>query len=531
MRIGSAILIAILLLMFISTNEAYSGRTVKALGGSDDEVIYSSIRTSDGGYAMTGFTTSYGPNGKNVLVIKVDSCDEVLWTRAFGGGDDEEGRCIIETHDDGLVIAGYTESVSGQFDKLLLSKFNSSGTHQWSKAVWRDSAILVSRLNFDAYSVIQDSDSNLVVTGYMYRVNMSRNSLFLAKFNSSGDLLRMRTVFNSVDGNRHHYGRSVVEMCDDSGYLVVGYSDDPQNDENVLLTKFDSNGDLDYGRYMDGGGDERAYSVIRTYDCGFAFTGISDDSLFLVKKTSTLGASWEKIITYNKTAGYGLTEISFDSALIVAGSYATSTATDILLARWEKNGTCDWRNKFGGINSELAYDILERPKHNLVGYGLTDGYGAGNDDVLLAISDSTGRSCLTTMGFINSTEWNPTEGPIQALSNWTPGSLDTLEWTDLTVAEPSISDTVVCDISQRCGDANGDETVNVSDAVYIINYVFVGGDAPVPLACGDANSDGTVNVSDAVYIINYVFVGGGAPEDCTPGSGNWTDGDCCPFLP
>jgi hypothetical protein len=80
-----------------------------------------------------------------------------------------------------------------------------------------------------------------------------------------------------------------------------------------------------------------------------------------------------------------------------------------------------------------------------------------------------------------------------------------------------------------CGDANGDETVNVSDAVYIINYVFVSGPLPVPLACGDANSDGTVNVSDAVYIINYVFVGGGAPEDCSPGSENWIDGDCCPF--
>jgi hypothetical protein len=81
-----------------------------------------------------------------------------------------------------------------------------------------------------------------------------------------------------------------------------------------------------------------------------------------------------------------------------------------------------------------------------------------------------------------------------------------------------------------CGDANFDLTVNVSDAVYIINYVFVGGGEPQPvLACGDANTDGDVNVSDAVYIINYVFVGGGAPEDCSPGSPNWYNGDCCPF--
>jgi hypothetical protein len=84
--------------------------------------------------------------------------------------------------------------------------------------------------------------------------------------------------------------------------------------------------------------------------------------------------------------------------------------------------------------------------------------------------------------------------------------------------------------SGMCGDANGDEIVNVSDAVSVINYVFVGGDEPQPvLACGDANSDGMVNVSDAVYIINYVFVSGPLPEDCAPGSPDWYNGDCCPF--
>jgi hypothetical protein len=66
-----------------------------------------------------------------------------------------------------------------------------------------------------------------------------------------------------------------------------------------------------------------------------------------------------------------------------------------------------------------------------------------------------------------------------------------------------------------CGDANGDEIVNVSDAVAIINYVFVSGDPPDPLCEGDANGDGSMGVSDAVYIINYIFVGGDPPAtDC-----------------
>jgi hypothetical protein len=67
--------------------------------------------------------------------------------------------------------------------------------------------------------------------------------------------------------------------------------------------------------------------------------------------------------------------------------------------------------------------------------------------------------------------------------------------------------------SYICGDANNDETVNVSDAVYIINYVFAGGEPPDPLEAADANCDGTCNVSDAVWIINYVFSGGNEPCD------------------
>jgi hypothetical protein len=72
-------------------------------------------------------------------------------------------------------------------------------------------------------------------------------------------------------------------------------------------------------------------------------------------------------------------------------------------------------------------------------------------------------------------------------------------------------------LSYMCGDANKDKTVNVSDAVWIINYVFAGGDPPVPLESGDANCDGYSNISDAVWILNFVFIGGNQPCD--------TDGD------
>ncbi|MBD3217852.1 MAG: hypothetical protein GF310_06195 [candidate division Zixibacteria bacterium] len=65
-----------------------------------------------------------------------------------------------------------------------------------------------------------------------------------------------------------------------------------------------------------------------------------------------------------------------------------------------------------------------------------------------------------------------------------------------------------CDVP---GDANDDGSANVSDAVYIINYVFIGGPVPACHEKGDANCDASINVSDAVWIINYVFIGGRPP--------------------
>jgi hypothetical protein len=71
-----------------------------------------------------------------------------------------------------------------------------------------------------------------------------------------------------------------------------------------------------------------------------------------------------------------------------------------------------------------------------------------------------------------------------------------------------------------CGDATGDEMINVADPVYIINYIFVGGPEPDPYESGDVNCSGNVNIMDAVFLINYIFVDGNVPCD--------TDGDGIP---
>lgn len=111
-----------------------------------------------------------------------------------------------------------------------------------------------------------------------------------------------------------------------------------------------------------------------------------------------------------------------------------------------------------------------------------------------------------------------------------PHSGQTIGYTVWDYATDIISDPIrPC--SGTCGDANDDGIADVSDAVWVINYVFVGGEPPQPvLACGDANGDATVDISDAVWLINYIFVGGETPGNCSPGAWGTSGGDCCPFT-
>ncbi|MCX6832236.1 MAG: SBBP repeat-containing protein, partial [candidate division Zixibacteria bacterium] len=78
------------------------------------------------------------------------------------------------------------------------------------------------------------------------------------------------------------------------------------------------------------------------------------------------------------------------------------------------------------------------------------------------------------------------------------------------------SDTLVVsnqrEILFACGDVDGEGTINIADAVYLISYIFSHGPAPSPLAAGDTDCSGDINIADAVYLINYIFSHG--PQPC-----------------
>lgn len=62
------------------------------------------------------------------------------------------------------------------------------------------------------------------------------------------------------------------------------------------------------------------------------------------------------------------------------------------------------------------------------------------------------------------------------------------------------------------GDASGDGLINLSDVVFLVNYLYRSGPASEPLQAGDANCDGIVDLGDVVYLANYLFRGGTPPQ-------------------
>jgi hypothetical protein len=99
-------------------------------------------------------------------------------------------------------------------------------------------------------------------------------------------------------------------------------------------------------------------------------------------------------------------------------------------------------------------------------------------------------------------------------SNLTPGEnyrIRIMANDGANIAVDSSDATFSLTLGYLRGDANEDGEVNLADAVYLVNYLFIGGPPPDPMEAGDANCDGEVDLADAVYIINYLFIGGPPP--------------------
>lgn len=141
----------------------------KTYGGISTENPSSVVQTKDGGYALAGQMVTRGsgisPND-DFWLVKTDSNGNIQWNRAYGGTGNDGANSLIQTGDGGFALAGYTYSYgAGQPSSegtgepnFWLVKTNSSGYMQWSKAYGGD-------YGETASCVIQTIDQGYAIAG------------------------------------------------------------------------------------------------------------------------------------------------------------------------------------------------------------------------------------------------------------------------------------------------------------------------------------------------------------------------------
>lgn len=280
----------------------------KTWGGANYDYGKSIIQTTDGGYAITGETTSFG-NSVQAFLAKFTSDGSLSWSKTWGGSTFEWGMSIVQSNDNGYAIVGTTNSFSGNY-RAFLAKFTADGNLSWNK-IWGDNL----DLRESGYSVVKTSDGGYAVTGQTYVMAPSSDA-FLARFTSEGILLWNKTWGDpSLDDEAYS-----IAKTNDNGYVVSGkFTGSEGMNLGAFLTKYSAEGNLLWNKTW---GKDIQYvggsSVSQANDGSLAITG-------WVNGLGSIGADLLFIKYSADGSSTGCPSYICQSPVVVASSYSTTT--------------------------------------------------------------------------------------------------------------------------------------------------------------------------------------------------------------
>jgi len=153
----------------------------KTFGGDYNYDIGNSVEeTLDGRFIVTGSTSSYGNGGNDVYLIKIDTNGNELWSKTFGGIGYDIGAFVAETLDGGFIITGSSSYGNGGIDAYLI-RTNMNGTELWSKTFGGSE-------DDYGYSVEETSDGGFIITGYTESYGNGSADVYLIKTDANGNL-------------------------------------------------------------------------------------------------------------------------------------------------------------------------------------------------------------------------------------------------------------------------------------------------------------------------------------------------------
>jgi len=205
----------------------------KTYGGTDYDYAYSVQQTSDGGYIVAGFTTSFGAGSSDIFLIKTDASGNLQWAKTYGGTSWDAAYSVRQTSDGGYIVAGGTSSFGAGLSDIFLIKTDANGDIQWAKT-YRG-------ISYDgAHSVQQTSDGRYIVAGYTFSFGAGLSDIFLIKTDANGNIIWAKTY-----GGTYNDEALSVQQTSDGGYIVAGYTHSfGAGSRDIFLIKTDANGNI-----------------------------------------------------------------------------------------------------------------------------------------------------------------------------------------------------------------------------------------------------------------------------------------------
>jgi hypothetical protein len=239
----------------------------KTIGGTDWDFANSLQQTSDGGFIIAGSTYSYGYGNADGYVVKTDANGNITWSKTYGGANDDEFKSVIQTADGGYALCGYTKSYGDINGDAWVFKLLTNGDSVWSK--------IYGGVKEDFWNqIIEHPNSDLYVAGATASFGLGLLDAYGLRLNSIGVQILQQVIGTSgyneeftdiVVSKRSSNVLGLIEKEEFSGYgLQFKLIDFGLNLGYLNAT--------DYGSIL----SDEMFKIIATKDKGYACVGYTD---------------------------------------------------------------------------------------------------------------------------------------------------------------------------------------------------------------------------------------------------------------
>jgi hypothetical protein len=361
----------------------------KTYGGTNIDIVYGITQTTDGGYAMTGYTRSFGAQaGHNIWLFKTDANGNLLWNVGFGGSGDDEAYSIQQTTDGGYIVTGFTKSFGAGGNDLIVVKFDSAGTEEWLKT-WGGTS------DEEGYWILQTPDHGYIVAGATSSFgNLGSRDAWVIKMDSVGT-----EQWKKVYGGYGSDGARSIQPTSDGGYIISGwtFSNGASSVGSCWLLKITSDGTEQWDHFFGGSDADRGYFAEQTTDGGYIVTGYSGSygaglyDMLLIKTDASGTAQWKKYFG-GTGRDYGSEVHQTPDGGYIVGGYTLSFGAgseDFWLVKTDSVGTKLWDKTYGGTSTDVCNTLKITPDGGFIAAGYTLSYGAGVHDGWVIKTEAT----------------------------------------------------------------------------------------------------------------------------------------------